>query len=179
MEQTQGIGKRWTRVVAQGLLVAGLALGLLSVPGARGEGDGMSIRMNGNLLSADPENFKWSRDKTAPYGLQVVMLYGDPTKPGPYVSRAKMPSGYRLPPHRRSDERTVTILKGIYWVGVGERYDPMTMKELSAGAFYVMQPNVPRFAWARTEVIIEEVGQGPVTNPIQYLHPEDDPRLRE
>jgi hypothetical protein len=162
------------------LSAAALSFGLLSMslPLAHGEGEGagMTILMNGNFVTADPETIKWSKNKNAPYGMQVVMLYGDPSKPGPYVFRAKMPSGYKLPPHKHPDERSVTILKGIYWSGVGERYNPMVMKEMQAGAFYITQAGVPHFAWARTEVIIQEMGMGPVENPIEYMNPDDDPR---
>jgi hypothetical protein len=161
-------------------LAAGLSLGLLALPVAYGEGqnDGMTVLMTGNLVTADPEHVKWERSKSTPYGMQIILLYGDPSKPGPYMFRAKMPSGYKLPPHRHSDDRTVTVLKGIYWAGVGERYNPMVMKELQAGAFYTTKANVPHFAWARTEVFIQETGMGPVEKPIEYVNPDDDPRVR-
>jgi len=35
---------------------------------------------------------------------------------------------------------------------------------------------VPHFSWAETEVIIQEMGMGPVTNPIEYVNTADDPR---
>ena len=82
----------------------------------------MTVKMNGNFITADPENIKWAANKSAPYGMQIIVLYGDPAKPGPYVFRAKMPSGYKLPPHKHPDERSVTVLKGTYWSGIGERY---------------------------------------------------------
>jgi hypothetical protein len=158
-------------------LIAAASVGLgLALPVAHGENEGMTILMNGNFVTADPEKIQWTKNKSAPYGMQIVMLYGDPTKPGPYIFRAKMASGYKLPPHKHPDDRTVTILKGIYWSGVGERYNPMEMKELSAGAFYVTKANVYHYAWARTEVIIQESGIGPVENPIEYMNPDDDPR---
>ena len=120
-------------------LVTGLSLGLLALPVAYGEGenDGMTVLMNGNFVTADPENIKWVPNKSVPYGMQMVLLYGNPSQPGPYIFRAKMPSGYKLPPHKHPDERTVTVLKGTYWAGVGERYNPMTMKEFLAGAYYI------------------------------------------
>jgi hypothetical protein len=110
--------------------------------------------------------------------MQMVLLFGDPSQPGPYIFRAKMPSGYKLPPHKHPDERIVTVLKGIYWSGVGERYNPMVMKELQAGAFYTTKANVPHFAWARTEVIIQEMGTGMESGAksIEYINPDDDPR---
>jgi len=159
------------------LATLGFSLGITAFPVAQGEADkDMTVLMNGNFVSADPENVKWVRNKSAPYGMMIVMLYGDPSQPGPYIFRAKMASGYKLPPHRHPDERVVTILKGTYWSGVGERYDPMKMNEFQAGAFYVTKANVPHYAWARTEVIIQEQGMGPVENAITYVNADDDPR---
>jgi hypothetical protein len=158
------------------MLAAGMSLGLTAGPLAHSDGEDMAVKMNGNFVTSDPENIKWVANKSAPYGMQMVMLYGDPAQPGPYVFRAKMPPGYKLPPHKHPDERSVTVLKGTYWSGVGERYNPMAMKEFQAGAFYVTKPNVPHFAWARTEVIIQEMGQGPQEHSIEYVNPDDDPR---
>ena len=160
------------------VLAAGISLGLVALPVAHGEGDEMTVKMNGNFVTADPENIKWVPNKSAPYGMQLVLLFGDPSQPGPYIFRAKMPSGYKLPPHKHPDERIVTVLKGIYWSGVGERYNPMVMKEFQAGAFYTTKANVPHFAWARTEVIIQEMGTGmePGAKGIEYINPDDDPR---
>lgn len=159
-------------------LVSALSLGALALPVAHGEGeaDGMKVLMTGNLVTADSENIKWMPNKAVPHGMQLVLLYGDPQQPGPYMFRAKMPSGYKLPPHRHPDERTVTVLKGTYWSGVGERYNPMVMKEFQAGAFYVTKANVPHYSWARTEVFIQETGTGPLEKPIEYVNPDDDPR---
>lgn len=161
-------------------LVAGLFAGLLGLSAAHGEGesDGMTVLMNGNLVTADPETIKWMPNKSVPNGMQIVLLYGDPSKPGPYVFRAKMPSGYKLPPHKHPDERSVTVLKGTYWAGTGDRYNPLVMKEFQAGAFYVTKANVPHYSWARTEVFIQEMGMGPVEHAIEYVNPDDDPRIK-
>jgi hypothetical protein len=159
------------------LLMLGFSLAVATFPAARGEADqDMTILMNGNFVTSDPENIKWVRNKNVPWGMMVVTLYGDPSQPGPYIFRAKMSSGYKLPPHRHDDERIVTVLKGIYWSGVGERYDPMKMTEFQAGAFYITKAKVAHYSWARTEVIIQEQGMGPVENPIEYVNSDDDPR---
>lgn len=160
------------------VLALACSLGMAAtLPVAHGDMDpDMKVLMSGNFVTADPENIKWEKSKSTPYGMRMVLLYGDPSKPGPYVFRAKMPSGYKLPPHRHSDERSVTVLKGTYWSGVGERYDPMKMTEFQAGAFYITKANVPHYSWARTEVIIQEMGTGPESD-IQYVNPDDDPRL--
>jgi len=157
-------------------IAVGLALGLAALPTAFSDTqEGMTVMMRTPYLADKPDQLKWERNKSVPWGMRTVLLYGDPTKPGPYIFRAKMPSGYKLPPHRHSDTRTVTVLKGIYWAGVGEEYDAMKMVELEPGAYYVTEAEVPHYAWARREVIIQEMGMGP-NSDIRFVNPEDDPR---
>ena len=164
------------RLLRLSALALGLPLGLAALPIAHGdEEEGMTVLMDTGYVATNPDTLKWERNKSTPWGMRIVMLYGDPTLPGPYIFRAKMPSGYKLPPHTHPDERTVTVIKGTYWTGVGERYNPMKMKELQPGAFYVTKANVPHYAWARTEVIIQESGMGP-NSGIDYVNPDDDPR---
>ena len=157
-------------------LALGLALGMAALPIAHSDmHGGMTVLMKSNFVMSDPANLKWERSKSTPWGMRIVVLYGDPSKPGPYVFRVKMPSGYKLPPHRHSDVRNVTVLKGTYWTGVGEQYDAMKMHEFEPGAFYVTEAEVPHYAWARREVIIQEMGTGP-NSDIRFVNPDDDPR---
>lgn len=157
-------------------LTLGVSLGLAALPIAHGDAErDMTVLMESNYVATNPETLTWERNKSTPWGMRIVMLYGDPKMPGPFIFRAKMPSGYKLPPHTHPDERIVTVLKGTYWSGVGERYDPMKMKEFQAGAFYITKAKVPHYAWARTEVIIQEMGTGPNAG-IDYVNPDDDPR---
>ncbi len=157
-------------------LAFGAMLGMAALPTAYSDMDsGMKVLMRSAYAIEDKEGLKWERNMATPWGMRTVMLYGDPTKPGPYVFRAKMPSGYKLPPHRHADARTVTVLKGVYWSGVGEQYDAMKMHEFEPGAYYITEAEVPHYAWARQEVIIQEMGMGP-NSDIRFVNPEDDPR---
>src|SRR5262245_52998462 len=53
---------------------------------------------------------------------QVAVLYGDPTKPGVYVTRIKLTAGLKVPPHWHPDEwRTAVVLSGTLYFGVGEQ----------------------------------------------------------
>ena len=157
--------------IGRSLLAVALAAGLFasSLASAEDAGNGMTTVIPGDK--------KWEKaGKTMPYGMRVMYIYGDPTKPGPYIFRIRVPTAYRLPPHKFPDDRIVTILKGIWWTGVGDRYDPFKMDEYNAGTFYVTKAGTPHFDFARTEVILQIMGFGPVENPIEYLNPDDDPR---
>jgi quercetin dioxygenase-like cupin family protein len=118
----------------------------------------------------------WTEARSIPAGTKMIMVYGSPDQPGPYIFRVQFPAGYRLPAHRHQDQRSVTVLAGSYWTGVGETYQQDKLVKFGPRDYYVTQAGVPHFAWAETDVIIQEAGVGPVGNPIQYVNPRDDPR---
>ena len=58
-------------------------------------------------MAVQPNALKWGPGtslacRQAP---QVAVVAGDPSQDGPYVIRAKLPSGYKIPPHYPSDRR--------------------------------------------------------------------------
>lgn len=128
------------------------------------------------MTTVVPSDKQWEKTKAMPFGMRVMLLEGDPAKPGPYVYRIKVPQGYKWPPMKFPDERVTTVLKGTLWAGEGERYDAMKMKELGPGSTFVTKANTPHFQWARTWVELQVTGQGPIDNPVTYVNPDDDPR---
>jgi quercetin dioxygenase-like cupin family protein len=125
-----------------------------------------------------PDAIKWG---PAPPGLppdsQMGVLVGDPSKPGvPYVVRAKLPDGCKVPPHWHPSDENVTVLRGTFLVGKGEKLDPSKMEELPAGSFMRMPKTMRHFAMAKGETIIQLHGIGPFE--INYVNPADDPRKK-
>lgn len=121
---------------------------------------------------------RWTPNTSVPAGMDLMMIYGHPTKPGPFIFRARVPAGYRLPPHVHPDARVVTVLKGTYYSAAGEDFDESKLRAFPPGSFYSTPANTPHFAATRDEeVIIQEMGFGPGSG-IQYVHPQDDPRPR-
>ena len=94
---------------------------------------------------------------------QTAVLYGDPTKPGVFVSRVKFSAGWKDPPHWHPDEvRTVAVLSGTLYFGSGDRWDESKFKAYPAGTFYSEPSKAPHFSWAKDgEVIIQITGVGP------------------
>lgn len=129
---------------------------------------------HGDIHTVTPESLKWRFLPNVPRPIELATVFGDPSQPGPYVFRARMPSGMKLPPHRHPDERRVTVLKGTYWSGIGESYNMREMHEYPVGSFYVTPGNAPHYSFARTEVIVQEEGHGPTG--MSYVHEDDDPR---
>ena len=113
-------------------------------------------------LAIAPDEIVW---KANPFGrgLETAIMYGDPTKSGPYVLRVKFPAGLKLMPHFHPDEwRTGVVLSGTYYFGLGEQWDETKLKSYSAGTFFSEPKGTPHFVWAKDgEVIVQFTAMGP------------------
>ena len=109
-----------------------------------------------------------------PKGGQMAVLAGDPSKPGPFVVRLKMPAGYKIPPHNHPTGESVTVISGDLRVGVGDKLDEGKAEKLGPGGFVDLPANVNHYAFAAGgEVVIQINSDGPFA--IKYANPADDP----
>jgi quercetin dioxygenase-like cupin family protein len=94
---------------------------------------------------------------------QTVVVYGDPSKPGLFVSRVRFSPGWKDQPHWHPDSaRTVVVLSGTLYFGSGDTWDEAKMKAYPAGTFYSEPSKAPHFTWAKDgEVMIQITGIGP------------------
>lgn len=109
-------------------------------------------------------------------GMSFSVVSGDPGKPGLYVVRAKMPAGYKIAPHWHPTDEHVTVLSGTLALGMGEKFDKASMKDLPAGGYALLPAEMRHFAMATTETTIQVHGQGPFA--LTYVNPADDPGKR-
>jgi anti-sigma factor ChrR (cupin superfamily) len=125
-----------------------------------------------------PDDVEW-RDAppSLPSGAKVAILEGDPAKPGFFAMRAKMPDGYRVPPHWHPGVERVTVLSGTFHLGGGEKFDKAAGRAMPAGTYSSMPPGMKHFGWAEGETIIQIATEGPWG--ITYVDPNDDPRNRK
>jgi hypothetical protein len=112
-----------------------------------------------------------------PKGAKFALLEGDPSKPGPFVLRVKMPDAYRIPPHTHGKTERVTVLSGRFYIGMGDRFDEKAGKEMPAGSYGHWAAGMKHFAWVQGETVIQLNGVGPWS--IQYVNPADDPRKQK
>ena len=101
--------------------------------------------MLGQEASATTDR-EWKESTTIPPGVKMIPILGSPKQAGPYIFRAKFPPGYELPAHKHPDQRSVTVLQGHYWSGVGGKFDRERLTKFDPGSFYVTQPGVPHLA---------------------------------
>jgi hypothetical protein len=123
-----------------------------------------------------PDEIKWGpAPPSLPPGSELAVLDGDPSKAGGvFVLRAKMPDGYKVPPHWHATDERVLVISGTLGVGMGEKFDPSKGKELPVGSYAMLPKESRHFAWAKGETIIQVSGIGPFA--INYVNAADDPR---
>jgi uncharacterized protein DUF4437 len=107
-------------------------------------------------------------------GAQVAILEGDPTKPGLFTMRLKLPDGYRVMPHWHPMTERLTIIQGVVNLGTGDRFDERATQPLAAGTYSAMPPRMHHFAWMKGETILQLSSIGPWQ--VVYVDPADDPR---
>jgi hypothetical protein len=87
-----------------------------------------------------------------------------------------MPDGYRLPPHWHPMDAQVTVVQGIFGVGVGDTFDPTRGRELKSGSFMRVPKEARLYEWTKGETIIHVHGLGPLDTT--YVNSADDPRQK-
>ena len=122
-----------------------------------------------------PENIDWKPFPAFPPAVRLAILIGDPAEPGPYVIRVKASMGAKLMPHRHPEDRIYTVISGVFYIGLGERFDGDKMNAYPPGSVIVLPGNTWHFHWAKSGEYVSQVNAiGPLG--LEYMDPSDDPR---
>ncbi len=122
-----------------------------------------------------PEDVVWRPFRAFPASARLAVLIGDPTEDGPYAIRVKVPDGVRLMPHRHPEDRVYTVISGVFYVGLGARFEPADMSAHPPGSLVVLPGDTWHFHWAKSgEYITQVTAIGPLG--LEYHDPHDDPR---
>ena len=110
-----------------------------------------------------PENLQWRKN---PAGTtESVILYGDPSKPGPYAMLLKWKAGNMSRPHFHPNDRFFMVLSGTWWVGTGTKFDPDSTVPMPAGTYVVHYAQGIHYDGAKDgDTIIALHGMGPATS---------------
>jgi len=111
-----------------------------------------------------PDQLQW-RDPTGAAGVNQAVLQGDPTKPGLYVVLNRFKPGNFSRPHFHPNDRFITVVKGTWWIGTGNKFDPENATvPMPTGSFVTHYGKQVHYDGAKDEeawVLI--VGDGPAT----------------
>jgi quercetin dioxygenase-like cupin family protein len=124
-----------------------------------------------------PEDVEWKPFPAFPPSARIAVLVGEPTQAGPYVIRVKLPSGEKLMPHRHPEDRVYTVMSGIFYIGLGGRFDGDKVKAFPPGSVVVLPGDTWHFHWAKSgEYVTQVTAIGPLG--LEYRDAKDDPRSK-
>jgi ketosteroid isomerase-like protein len=125
-----------------------------------------------------PNTIKWGDSPPSlPGGARFAVISGDPTQPAPFVIRAQVPAGYRVPPHWHPTPENLTVLSGTVALGMGETWDDAALSNLATGGYASLPADMRHFFLARTAATFQVHGTGPFA--INYVNAADDPRTKK
>jgi len=108
-----------------------------------------------------------------PPGAKMVVLHGDPSKPGMFIVRLKGPDGYKVAAHWHPTTENLTVIKGTFNLGTGDKLDETKTTAMTAGAFGSMPAKMHHYAWFKGETEVQVSAMGPFK--LIYVNPADDP----
>jgi hypothetical protein len=110
------------------------------------------------------DSVKWDC-KPENLGFCEAHVEGDPAKPGLYIILVKFPaSGLMSKPHFHDETRYAMVIKGTWWTGEGDVFDPSKTVPLKPGSFMKHPAKTHHFDGSKNEeVILQLMGTGPST----------------
>jgi hypothetical protein len=95
---------------------------------------------------------------------EQAILFGDPTKPGPYVIQLRWFPGNMSRPHFHTNDRFFVVLSGTWWLGTGTKFDPDSTVPVKPGTFVYHKGGEVHYDGAKDEpALIQVWGIGPIT----------------
>ena len=90
-------------------------------------------------------------------------VFGNSSQPGMYVIRIRFEAGRGSRPHYHNQDRWVTVIKGTWWTGNTDFYDPDNMTPIREGGLMYHPAGYHHYDGAKDEdVIVQIMGMGPV-----------------
>jgi quercetin dioxygenase-like cupin family protein len=121
------------------------------------------------------EDIEWKPFAALPPPVRLAVLVGQPSQDGPYVIRVKVPRGVKLMPHRHTEDRIYTVISGVFYIGLGDQFDPEKLEAYAPGTVIVLPGDTSHFHWAKSgEYVAQVTAIGPLG--LEYVNPKDDPR---
>jgi quercetin dioxygenase-like cupin family protein len=133
------------------------------------------ISDHANPKSILPEDIEWKPFSAFPPAVRLAVLVGEPSEPGPYTIRVKVPRDVKLMSHKHPEDRVYTVISGIFYIGLGAQFDADGLEAYPPGSVIVLPGNTPHFHWAKSgEYVTQVTAIGPLG--LEYIDPKNDPR---
>jgi quercetin dioxygenase-like cupin family protein len=131
--------------------------------------------LEGGFRSVLPDDIDWKPFAAFPPSVRLAVIVGQPSQNAPYTIRVRVPHGVKLMPHRHPEDRVYTVMSGVFYIGLGDRFEPDKLEAYPPGSVVVLPGDTFHFHWAKSsEYITQVTAIGPLG--LEYLNAEDDPR---
>jgi anti-sigma factor ChrR (cupin superfamily) len=105
-------------------------------------------------------------------GCDLAPVSGDPGAEGTmFVLRLRCVDGSKIPAHWHPTDENVTVLKGTFLAGMGEKFDESKLLTMNVGSFILMPKEMRHFAMCKGETIVQVHGVGPFK--VNWVNPAD------
>ena len=105
-------------------------------------------------------------------GCELAAVSGDPNSDGvPFVIRLRCTAGTVIPAHWHPTDENVTVMKGAFLVGMGDKYDETKLQTMNPGNFVSMPKEVRHYAQSKTDTVAQVHGVGPFK--VNWVNPAD------
>jgi len=125
------------------------------------------------------EDIDWKPFAAFPPSVLLAVVVGQPSEPGPYVIRVRVPRGVKLMPHKHREDRIYTVMSGVFYIGLGDEFDANKMEAYPPGTVIgtviILPGNTWHFHWAKPGEYVTQISAiGPLG--LEYFSSKDDPR---
>jgi quercetin dioxygenase-like cupin family protein len=117
----------------------------------------LAERSKNQIVGLTADEVRWF---TPPYytdGRQRAQLFGDSTRDGAWVDRAKIPAGARVLAHTHSQDELVTVIEGTWYLGEGAKFDSVKLKAYPAGSFILIPAGIAHFVAAKEGTVVVQL----------------------
>jgi quercetin dioxygenase-like cupin family protein len=94
-------------------------------------------------------------------GLMLAVVQGDPSTDGAYTVRLRFPDGYVFPAHMHPNAENLTVLSGMFVLGMGDTPKDGALKAYAPGDYLYIPGRMPHFGKVQGETVVQLHGQGP------------------
>jgi hypothetical protein len=122
-----------------------------------------------------PDEIDWKPLAAFPPSVPLAVIVGEPSEPAPYLIRIKVPGGVKLMLHRPPEDRLYTVICGVFYIGLGKRFDEDRLQAYPPGSVIVLPGNTYHYHWAKSsEYVTQVTAIGPLG--LEYSNRQDDRR---
>ena len=93
----------------------------------------------GGFKAVLPDEIDWKPFAAFPRSVRLAVIVGQPSQNAPYTIRVKVPHGVKLMPHKHPEDRVYTVMSGIFYIGLGEQFDPDKLEAYPPASVVVLR----------------------------------------